>query len=249
MPRESVLTIRTVSCRTGHRTACASHMTATGTSGCRIRRAGTACALRGPATRNGSSRWRTGVPVAGDAGVPAILYRNRNHVVATALAAKQRVAVSRASTIEQNNESAAARTLCQPLYSGCVAPDTRTTSPRATPVDERVPVPLTVESALPPLRFTRTLTDPLCTVTVSPLRYMRRDASATVVSVARELGNPPCGAFDTCTERCITTAVNTVPATIDPPMASTDGVPRVPGTTAAATNDAAPVPVGVSETA
>src|SRR5206468_3715724 len=82
-----------------------------------------------------------------------------------------------------------------------------------------------------------------------PLGSRGRDPSAAVVSVARGLGTPPCGAFDAGTERGITTAVNTVPATIDPPMASTDGVPRVPGTTGAATNGAAPVPVGVSETA
>src|SRR2546428_184872 len=133
----------------------------------------------------------TGVPVAGEAGVPVMRYLKRNRVVATTFAAAHLVDLSPAFTGLQDSESATPMTTCQSLYSGWVAPDTNTTSPALVPVLAPVPVRPTTESAAAPERFIKSETEPLCTVTVSLLRKTRRAASATVVSVDRAAGRPP----------------------------------------------------------
>src|SRR5881397_3099231 len=100
-------------------------------------------------------------------------YRNLKRVVAVSFVAAHFVFVSSALVGLQDSESATAITTCHPLYSGCVAPDTKTTSPALTPEVAPVPVCRSVESGFDCERLVRIVTDPLCTVTVSLLRATR----------------------------------------------------------------------------
>src|SRR4051812_2158534 len=123
-------------------------------------------------------------------------------------------------------------TVCQPLNSGWVTPETRIAEPSITGAAACVPVPrlVTVVSARrPPVaerRFTNWTIDPTCTITVSPLTVNRRPAWEADVSVNKS-GPWPTRDFganenEVVSERGTMIAVSTDPAMCDPPIAGVD---------------------------
>src|SRR5712671_4082627 len=200
-----------------------------------------------------------GAPVPGVAGAPTIRYWKRKRVVAVSALATVvstggwqwrvgPVATSPVSGTAQIRLSTIAITPCQPLYSACPAPATKIVFPTTT--GEAAPVPvrrIVLSASRAPValrRLTSCVIDPTCTVTVSPLRAIRRAASETDVSVACEAPWPArvCGATLPGTERGRMTAVIIDPPTRDPATAEFPPPAGVPGGTVASTPAGVVVP-------